>query len=180
MRIWHWLFRGRTPRRAEPRTSPYRTAPDKLPGAPPSPPPEARTSLPDLPDPPARPVRAQGATNWGLLLTIVGLIVKLVSAASSSSAHTAASPDQELFRFFDGSRSATPAPATTGAPGNQAPAWQSPQEVVPPRKAAEASSPSSTASATAKRSPAATSSATLHSSTSPTVTKPLTTSTPLR
>ena len=171
MRFWHWLFRRRTPRRAESRTTPYRTAPDKLPGAPP-PPPAARTSLLDLPDPPpARPRPAKVSSIWGLLFGIVGLVGKLASAFSSSSPLPVADPNQDAYTYLDGSRPAPAAPATTGDLENQAPAWSNPS-----LKAAQANVPPSTTSATAKLSPAATSSPTRSSGASPINTTPLTTS----
>lgn len=165
MRFWNWLFRRHTPRRAEPHTSPYRTAPDKLPGAPLPPPPEARTALPD--PPPARPRPARASSNWGLLFGIVGLIGKLLSAVSGSSSHADTSPNHDIDTIVAAPQPAPPAPATTWDLGTEAPAWEAPQWSIPALKAAEANTPSATANATAKLSPAATSSPTLRSGLSP-------------
>lgn len=171
MRFWHWLFRRRAPKRADARTSPYRTAPDKLPGAPPPPPPEERTSLPEPPRPlPARRRPAQGSSNWGLLVGIVGLVGKLVNLGASPSPSTYRPPPIHV----------PPASTMTWALGNEAPAWQAPEWIVPPLKSATVTHPPLTASATAKLSPAATSTPTRSNGASPAITKPLTPAQPAR
>jgi hypothetical protein len=87
MRFWPWLFRRRTPRRAVPLDSPYRMAPDKLPGAPPPEPPEP---CPAPAHPPVQAIVPDSAAidvdKFVPLLAALGVLALIASAGVSRGA----------------------------------------------------------------------------------------------